>query len=123
MVRDVGKSIVAMFSVLVKDNIKTANDREIEKLFYADCKCWDTGGRLLASKFKKDSLIEVEGMAETESYENKDGQKVVKTRFRVGHFWAVDGSGNRVSVGDGPAESEEPDNNVDGGDDDEAVPF
>lgn len=106
VIRNGGKSVVANFTIAANDTITTGSNKQIDKTFWADCVCWDTGAKLFVSKFKKGSLVEVECSAELDSYEDREGRKVRKVKFRVGHFWAVDSSGERVEVSVDPQDEE-----------------
>lgn len=123
--RQTKNTTVTQVSIAVNDVIKTAGGKEIEKTAYVDGVCWDTGGRLLAAKFKQGSQIEIEAEFETTSYINSEEKKIYKNQFRVGRFWAIDAEGNKVQVNaetQAPSKQEEREPVGVGADDDEA-PF
>lgn len=77
-----GKPVVN-FSIALSNRVKQSDGSYKDNPIYIDFEAWDQQADFINQYFKKGSCIVVESSVKTDSWEDNEGKKRVKTRFRV----------------------------------------
>lgn len=103
--RQAGSSTVCNFTIAINRKWRGKDGADHDEAAYAGCQAWGKTGDTIAKYLKRGDPIFVEARMGTESYTDKDGKKVSKTRFTVESFQFV-GSAKRDN-GSSPSERQQ----------------
>ena len=88
---------VANFSLATSEKWTDTNGEKQEKTEWDRCVAWGKQGENIGKYFNKGSEILVEGMLQTRSWEDKEGNKRYTTEIKVNRFSFTGGSKNESS--------------------------
>lgn len=97
-----GKKVIN-FTIAVNRTYKKGDERVSEAAFL-DLEAWDTGAETIAKYFSKGEPIMLRASAKTDQWEDADGEKRSRTKFRVEQFWFVPGYKYAAQNKDGAAD-------------------
>src|ERR1043165_5627787 len=86
-----GSSQVAKFSIAINNRYKTKSGEQKEDTEFVDLEAWGKTAEFVSSYFTKGSPIFIEGKLKTDAYEDKNGNKVRKTKVVVENVVFVGG--------------------------------
>ena len=95
--KNVGEGQVAVVNFTIAVNRKyTSRDGQLKKeTTYIDCEAWDSGAETIAKHCDKGDFIILYTSAKNESWNDTDGKKRSKMKFRVDRFEFVPGMAKR----------------------------
>ena len=111
---------VLNFSIAVNRSYKQANGDTVKEVDYFNVEAWDSGATTIHRHFKKGDPIILHCSAKNDKYEDKEGKKQVKTKFRVDRFEFVP---NRRKSEDTPRVDNNDDNDDGNDDSNDPIPF
>jgi single-strand DNA-binding protein len=82
---------VINFTVAVNRKFNSKNGEQKKETTFIDCEAWDTGAETIAQFCNKGDYIIVYTTAKNESWQDNDGKKRSRVKFRVDRFEFVPG--------------------------------
>lgn len=90
VLKDVGNTQVCEFSVVQNYYRKDKDGNSVNEPSFFNCVAWDSGGKIIAERFKKGNRMMLEGTLKQERWEDTEGNKKNRVVIRVNEFSMVD---------------------------------